>query len=129
MEAHRQFTVPSGMLLAGMAKKATPKQPTNPREWHQLRAIRNAKKLSQEKLAEAIGLSQGMISQLESGESDYTRNHLEKLAKFFNVDQAELVGDVATGDPVYRLLREFPPEERHRAVEVLKSLKRAAENE
>ena len=118
---HRQFTALVGTLLPDMANR-----PRNTKVWQQLRVLRKRAKLSQEKLAEQMGLTQGMISQLENGISDYTRSHIEQLAHFFKVDPAELVA-TENGDSIYSILKGFPEEERARAVEVLKALRRTSE--
>jgi transcriptional regulator with XRE-family HTH domain len=105
-----------------MANKAR-----NTKVWQQLRVLRQRAKISQEKLAEEMGLTQGMISQLENGKSDYTRSHIEQLAQFFKVDPAELVA-TDNGESIYSLLKSLPEDDRPRAVEILKALKRTAES-
>lgn len=118
---HRQFTAFVGTLLPDMAK-----DPKNTKVWQQLRLLRKRRKLSQEKLAAQIGLTQGMISQLESGKSDYTRSHIEQLAQFFKVDAAELVATEGV-ESIYSILRSLPENDRPRAIEVLKALQRTSE--
>lgn len=46
-----------------------------------LAAWRKHRKLSQEALAGLVRLTQGMISQLENGDSDFTGNHLALLSR------------------------------------------------
>lgn len=120
MNADRQSTAETGMIFPMMARRPSA------REWQQLRRLRKKARLSQAKLADEIGLSQGMISQLEKGDSDYTRTHIESLSRFFQIDPAELVGDLSGNETLYEVLRDFPADERSRALEVLKALKRAS---
>jgi transcriptional regulator with XRE-family HTH domain len=120
MEAHRQSTA-SNLMLAVMAK--TPKA----RHWDQLRALRKRLKLSQEKFAERIGMTQGMISQLENGTADYTRTHLEAIARAFDVDPADLVArDADSPHSIYGLINNLPEADRPRAIELLQALNRTA---
>lgn len=46
-----------------------------------LRAWREYRDISQEALGAKIGFTQGMISQLENGDTDFTGNHLELLSQ------------------------------------------------
>lgn len=127
MGADRQQTAMGGIILAVMAKQKTSGKLANPREWHQLKALRKRAKLSQEKLGVELGVTQGFVSQLETGESDYTRSHLEQLSKIFRVDKADLVADGAEGEAVLAILKDLDPPDRARAIEILKALKRTAE--
>lgn len=63
-----------------------PKRRTFLKEWRKYRD-----NLTQERLAERADVSQGMISQLETGESDYTGELLEKLAYALRCEPADLI--------------------------------------
>jgi len=80
MEPHRQSTAVIG-TIAGMATRPAKRLVrAKPRRavWF-LKAWRKYRGLSQEALGAKVGLTQGMISQLEDGTSNYTRQHLEEL--------------------------------------------------
>jgi transcriptional regulator with XRE-family HTH domain len=55
-----------------------------------LRAIRKAKKMSQEDLAEASGVSQGAISKIERGEMNITLETITQIAKALDVHPVQL---------------------------------------
>lgn len=55
-----------------------------------LRAIRKAKKMSQEELAEASGVSQGAISKIERGEMNITLETIMQIAKALDVHPVQL---------------------------------------
>lgn len=58
-----------------------------------LRQWRKKRKLSQEKLAAMVGLTQGMISQIETGRSDYLGGHLILLAAALRCSVRDLFRD------------------------------------
>lgn len=55
-----------------------------------IRAERERAKLSQRAFAKVVGLSQGMINQIEHGE-DFTFSHLPHIASALGVDPSDLV--------------------------------------
>ncbi|MEN9354667.1 MAG: hypothetical protein RL318_1992 [Fibrobacterota bacterium] len=57
---------------------------------HRLRA-----KLTQRKLAEALGVSYQMVQKLENGTARITVQRLNDLARIFKISAAELMGDFA----------------------------------
>jgi transcriptional regulator with XRE-family HTH domain len=56
-----------------------------------LQALREARDLSRQQLAERAGLSREYVRRLEAGEYDPTVGMLQKLAKALKVTLAELV--------------------------------------
>lgn len=56
-----------------------------------IKYLREKKQESQEKLGEAIGLSQNSISKLEKGETQLTLENQYSLAKHFNVSHDYLI--------------------------------------
>jgi transcriptional regulator with XRE-family HTH domain len=109
------------ILFAIMAKKV------NARRWTQLIMLRKRRKLSQEKFGARVGLTQGMISHLENGESDYTRTHVETFARELGVDPADLVATDSTNpNSIYGLINSLPEDERPRALELLKVFQQTA---
>ena len=69
-----------------MNKKETPKT-----VGERIKDLREKKQESQEKLGEAIGLSQNSISKLEKGETQLTLENQYSLAKHFNVSHDYLI--------------------------------------
>lgn len=59
-----------------------------------IRAIRQEKKITQEKLAEAAGVGVTHISHIESGASEPSTTNLVKVARLYGVDPAELLREV-----------------------------------
>ena len=55
--------------------------------------LRNAKHMSQEDLAKALGLSASTVSKYESGQRVPPIYRLAKIARFFNVTHAYLIGE------------------------------------
>lgn len=60
-----------------------------------IRCFRERLNLSQEILAEYLGLSRPMISHLEKGERTISPTHLSKLADLFGVDEYDLMENEA----------------------------------
>lgn len=88
-----------------------------------LREWRKHRGLTQERLAERAGVSQGMISQLETGESDYTGELLEKLADALQCEPADLImrNPLDTEAP-WSIWDRLRPDQRKQAIRVLKAL-------
>ena len=61
-----------------MAKISPHPKPERPR--HFIREWRKFRNLTQERLAERIDKTHGLISQIENGDTDYTQSTLEALA-------------------------------------------------
>jgi transcriptional regulator with XRE-family HTH domain len=73
-----------------MAKIAQP-APKPQRRRHFIKEWRKFKLLTQEQLAERIGVTPGAISQLELGRVSYTQNMLEAIAVEFRVKPGDLL--------------------------------------
>lgn len=108
-----------------MSRKVTPHpKPSKPR--HFIRAWRKYRGLTQERLAERIEATAGLISQLETGETNYTQQTLEALAYALDAEP----GDLISRDPnmegsiidLTRLLSAASDTERKRALRVLKEI-------
>ena len=59
---------------------------------NRLKKLRRAKKLTQKELAEEIGISKRTLAYWENGESQIKPEKAEKLANFFGVSIAHLLG-------------------------------------
>lgn len=88
-----------------------------------LREWRNHRNLTQEKLADRAGLTQGMISQLENGQSDYTGELLRRLAGVLLCDPADLITrDPSKPEPMWSIWDQAKPAQRRQIEEVAKAL-------
>ncbi|MDD4391103.1 MAG: helix-turn-helix domain-containing protein [Eubacteriales bacterium] len=58
-----------------------------------LKELRTLAGISQEKLAEKIGVSGVMISQYENGKKMPSRETIKKIAAFFGVSSSDMIGD------------------------------------
>jgi transcriptional regulator with XRE-family HTH domain len=59
-----------------------------------LRRLRNQRNLSQAELASATGISSSFLSLVEQGRSDITIGRLLRLAKFYDIELTDLLGDL-----------------------------------
>lgn len=95
-----------------------PKQRLFLKQWRKYRD-----NITQARLAERSGVSQGMISQLENGASDYTGELLEKLSFGLNCTPADLIMRNPT-DPEapWTIWERLKPAQRKQAVRLLQAL-------
>jgi transcriptional regulator with XRE-family HTH domain len=97
--------------------RAAPK-PARPR--HFIREWRKFRGLSQEQLAERIGVTHGAISQLETGKVSYTQAMLEALADAMMCEPGDLVvRDPTQTASVWSLWERALPGERERIIEFM----------
>jgi transcriptional regulator with XRE-family HTH domain len=72
--------------------------------------------MTQVQVAEAIGISQGLYNQLESGKRRMNETYLEALAGLYNISPALLIVDPIRDDPLFNELdeayRQLSPAER-----------------
>lgn len=123
MGANRR-TPAIGRTLPAMAKPH-PKRQRRRLFIKQWREYRN--KMTQETLGARVGVTQGMISQLETGTSDYTGELLEKIAYALRCEPADLLmRNPLDPEAPWSIWDTLPATERPRAVELLKALKRAS---
>jgi transcriptional regulator with XRE-family HTH domain len=105
-----------------MAKKVRPiPKPQQPR--HFIREWRKYRGLTQERLAERIGLTGGAISQLETGQTHYTQSTLEALAEALNCEPGDLLSrDPALEGQIVDLLRLIRQKDQAMVTTVLRAL-------
>jgi transcriptional regulator with XRE-family HTH domain len=60
---------------------------------NRLHEVRKAKRMTQEKLAEAAGLSRNYVNDVERGRRNVTLTTVERLARALGVKMAELMPD------------------------------------
>ena len=86
------------------------------REW---RKFRN---LTQERLADRMGISRGYVSQVEKGKRRYDQHFLEAAAEALSCEPADLLMRDPT-DPaaIWSIWDQIPPTQRAQAVRVLET--------
>ena len=67
-----------------------------------IQALRESRNLTQEELAELMGVSTRQLQRLESGESEPKQRHLHNAAKALKVEIIDLVEPTFRGQPVGR---------------------------
>lgn len=101
-------------------------QPKRRRRWY-LKEWREYRELSQEKLADRIGATQGLISQLENNRINYTSDLLEKLADALMCEPADLLmRNPMDPEAPWSIWETLPKPQKVQAIEILKALKRTA---
>ena len=104
-----------------MARRQRPKQyrTTFIRQWREFRG------LSQERLAERIGKSPGLLSQIENAKGPYTQETLEAIAAALGCEPVDLlVRDPSDPEGIWTVWEALAAPERHQAIEHLKIIKR-----
>ena len=91
------------------------------KEWREYRG------LSQERLAERIGKSPGLVSQIENYKGPYTQETLEAIAAALGCEAADLlVRDPRDPEGLWTVWDALAAPERQQAINILKALKRAS---
>lgn len=67
---------------------------------------RKLKGMTQEQVAHAIGISQGLYNQLESGKRRMNETYIESLAELYGISPIQLIIDPVRDDPLYQQLDE-----------------------
>ena len=91
---------------------------------HFLREWRDYRNLTQEELAEMVGISHGAVSQIERGEVGFTQRSLEAFAKALSCKSGNLIdrNPIAdTFEPI-KLFERIPASRRNLAIQMLKTL-------
>lgn len=102
------------------------KKPRMRRRWF-LRHWREYRKLSQEKLADQVGMTQGMISHLETGATEFTSRHLELLAGALGCKPADLLTrDPTDPDAPWLIWDDLSSDQKRQAMDILKIFHRNA---
>ena len=60
---------------------------------HKIKKLRELKNLTQEHVAQSIGISQGAYSRMELGESEITYSKLEKIATVLDMKPEEIINN------------------------------------
>lgn len=92
-----------------------------------LKQWRKHRGLTQEQLAERVGITQGMISHLENDKSDYSGQLLAELAYALQCEPGDLVmRDPTDPEAPWSIWDTLKPATKKQAVEILHALKRAS---
>lgn len=98
-----------------MARK-TPQHRLFLREW------REHRHLTQEQLADRIGISRVMVSKIERGLNPYSQGFLEAASKALMCEPADLlVRDPTAPEPIWSIWDRIPAAERPKAIAVLRA--------
>lgn len=67
------------------------KPPPSGRKASYIKQWRNFRKVTQAALAEAVGMSNGNLSNIENGKQPYIQDHLEAIARILRCEVADLI--------------------------------------
>lgn len=100
------------------------KNPEGPKPLHHIESWRRLRNLTQEQLAELVGMSSAAISQLETGETKPTFDTLDKLARALATRRGNLldIDPFANGAAVHLEAQEMETATLARALRVVKAL-------
>lgn len=109
---------------ASMAKIARP-APKPERRRHFVKQWRKVKGLTQEQLAERIGVTPGAISQLEVGRTNYTQQMLEAIAAEFGIRPGDLLNvDPTREGAMWSIWESLDVPARNQVVEIARTFQR-----
>ena len=101
------------------------KRKVTSRRRHFIAEWRRHRQLSQDRLAERIGISKATLSRIENRLIPYNQDFLETCAQALQCEPADLImRDPGTPDLIWSVWETVPPAERSRATEVLKAFAR-----
>jgi transcriptional regulator with XRE-family HTH domain len=96
-----------------------------PKRGHYIREWRKHRGLTQEQLAERIGITKSYVSKIESGKKRYDQPFLEAAAVVLQCEPADLlIRDPSDPDGIWSIWEQLKPVERGQVVEIAKTLKR-----
>ncbi len=94
---------------------------------HYIRQWRKHRGLTQEQLAERIGIAPSYISKIEKGARRYDQPFLEAAAEVLRCSPADLImRDPTDPEGIWNIWEQLAPVERRQVVEIAKTLKRTA---
>lgn len=89
---------------------------------HFFREWRKHHRLKQQDVADALDVKRELISQIETGKKPYSQKHLERAAKLFDCQPAEILyRDPADPRPCWAIIAEIPVGLRATALRTLES--------
>ncbi|MBO6901395.1 MAG: helix-turn-helix transcriptional regulator [Rhizobiaceae bacterium] len=110
--------------ILGMAKRVQPRFKNQPRR-HFIRQWRLFRNLTQEQLAERVGVTIGTISQLETGRINYRQPLLEELAWALRCRPGDLLNvDPTTDGAFWSIWETLEPEQREQATRIIETFRK-----
>lgn len=95
------------------------------RRGHYIKEWRKHRGLTQDQLAERIGINRAYLSKIESGKRRYDQPFLEAAAEVLQCEPADLIiRDPSDPDGIWSIWDQLRPVERSQVVEIAKTLKR-----
>lgn len=95
------------------------------RQRHFIREWRKFRDLTQDQLAERIGINRAYLSKIESGKRRYDQPFLEAAAEVLRCDVADLlIRDPTDPEGIWSIWDALEPVQRSQVVEIAKTLKR-----
>lgn len=96
-----------------------------PKRGHFIREWRKYRELTQDQLAERIGINRAYLSKIESGKRRYDQPFLEAAAEVLRCEPADLIiRDPTDPDGIWSIWDQLKPVERQQVVEIARTLKR-----
>lgn len=96
------------------------RKPTYFRQWREHRG------LTQERLADRLGISKAQLSRIEGGKQPYSQDLLEAMAEALQIDEASLLmRDPSDSEAMWSLWDQAKPGERAQLVAIAGALLRA----
>lgn len=115
--------------LEGLAKSPNMVKPRQKKQYRRtfIKEWREYRGLSQERLAERINRSPGLISQIENRVGPYTQETLEAIADALLCEPQDLlIRDPNDPDGIWSIWDNVEPTQRKQAIEILKTFGRKA---
>lgn len=107
-----------------MAKRVQPRFKQQLRR-HFVRQWREYRGLTQEQLAERVGVTAGTISQLETGRINYRQPLLEALADELHIRPGDLLNvDPTKDDAMWSIWETLEPAQRRQAFQIIETFKK-----
>lgn len=92
---------------------------------HFIKEWRKHRDLSQEELADRMGITRGYVSQVENGKRRYDQLFLEAAAQALNCDPADLlIRDPTDKNAPWSIWDQIDPLQREQAIKVLETFKK-----
>jgi transcriptional regulator with XRE-family HTH domain len=119
-----------GKTLACMGKRVTTRFKLPPQPTHFIRHWRKFRGLTQERLAERLGVAPSSISQLERGKQGYSQGMLEALATALGTEAGSLLmRNPNDPEAPWTIWDQLKPATKRQAIELLKTLQRTDQSE
>jgi transcriptional regulator with XRE-family HTH domain len=92
---------------------------------HHIKEWRKHRGLTQDQLADRIGINRAYLSKIESGKRRYDQPFLEAAAEVLNCEPADLIiRDPSDPDGIWSIWDQLKPVEKSQVVEIAKTIKR-----